>query len=999
MTLSQPDIVALRKAGDPEKALARCAEARAEIGDRPWIFVEELSCLFDLNRHDEIIGRVEAATPSLQWHPNVRLIHARALAETGDRDRALSECRQALNDRPDMAPAYYYATRLLLEDGRNAEAIEVAQAGLRACPGDLTLMQRKFAALRGDGHLDAAAKAAADVTARHPDFGPGWLMRIRHDRSRQRSASALDLLAEAAAAVGDVPDIARHLLIEEVGCLIDLRRFSDAQARLEAAPPEFSQTPQGRFFWARIMAETGQTQAALSLCEELIDDAPEAPHSRHVMLRVLLDTGQIRRAIRVAKAGLLLQPNHPGLSLALATALQADGQIDTAIERVSRIAAERPDLLEAWTLWARFERDRGAFDAAADVLRNATARFPGNLNLTRHRVAIARDAGALEDAFRLCWAQPDAAPDLSDPKARLGVVPDLPVEALAIAIERPGLPIAKALLSVVLQQIDQIEIEHLPTIAGQAEMLGDEGGAAQAYRALFARETWPIHTAIAVVRRAHALDQSGIMTALLAKIRGRVAAAERTVFDYRAARIQAGPEKALAMARRGVTGIVRRNKPQAMDLAQLLAASGHTALAIRYLRRCLRAWPTHAPFFHLLIRQNVELSAFDTASEWLDRWHGHSPPADARLLRHHVLTMAGRRDDAMAMVVDEMSKPRFDLPLQPSLFHAICQGDLEHAERLAMLMRDQPRINQAASHHFGTSHAGSLVNDLRLLHRSLGRRGRAALAAGRIAPEVAETYFSAAARVLDGVGDDAVPPASDAPMMPQRIIQYWDTVKAPPEVENLMQGWAETPGHEYMRLNAQTARRWLLQTYGPGHVRAFRAAHNPAEGSDFLRLCVLYAVGGIYMDADNKRDGDIEAMRRKAGSLVLFREPFGAIANDVILAAPKNPVIGMAMERARAALLSGDTESTWIKTGPGLLARVVAFAILSNENEATEGLQLRPQHALREVCFPRMELPYKSTARYWNDRVGRAPRQIAKVLEALATGARAAPERQPAMYQ
>lgn len=66
-------------------------------------------------------------------------------------------------------------------------------------------------------------------------------------------------------------------------------------------------------------------------------------------------------------------------------------------------------------------------------------------------------------------------------------------------------------------------------------------------------------------------------------------------------------------------------------------------------------------------------------------------------------------------------------------------------------------------------------------------------------------------------------------------------------------------------------------------MRAFKLASHVAEESDFLRLCLLLADGGIYADADDLLTGTPEALLQDGAGLVVFPEPtLGSIENNLL---------------------------------------------------------------------------------------------------------------------
>ena len=142
-------------------------------------------------------------------------------------------------------------------------------------------------------------------------------------------------------------------------------------------------------------------------------------------------------------------------------------------------------------------------------------------------------------------------------------------------------------------------------------------------------------------------------------------------------------------------------------------------------------------------------------------------------------------------------------------------------------------------------------------------------------------------------------------------------------------------------------------------------AKKPAEECDFLRLCLLFVYGGIYADADDRMIGSPDDLLSYGPRLIVFREPFGAIENNLICAPKRHPVIKRAMAMARRALLRRDNDMIWSKTGPGLLTRVVALSVLDDPEAAAETITVVPLVELGRYVQTHVELPYKRGVSHW----------------------------------
>jgi hypothetical protein len=131
-----------------------------------------------------------------------------------------------------------------------------------------------------------------------------------------------------------------------------------------------------------------------------------------------------------------------------------------------------------------------------------------------------------------------------------------------------------------------------------------------------------------------------------------------------------------------------------------------------------------------------------------------------------------------------------------------------------------------------------------------------------------------------------------------------------------------------------------------------------------------------------KPDHSLGAGQRGA---LLFREPFGAVPNNFLASAPGHPFFVRAAEMACEALLRRDNESTWSKTGPGLLTRVAAVQILEDAGRVAASVSILPIWRLRREVLIHGALPYKKTEAHWNGATIRIGKGASDALLRLAS--------------
>jgi hypothetical protein len=209
-----------------------------------------------------------------------------------------------------------------------------------------------------------------------------------------------------------------------------------------------------------------------------------------------------------------------------------------------------------------------------------------------------------------------------------------------------------------------------------------------------------------------------------------------------------------------------------------------------------------------------------------------------------------------------------------------------------------------------------------------------------------------------------------ATRIPRQIVQFWDAETPPPEVEALMRSWRRAgDGFEHIAFNDRSAEAFILQHASSDVLRAFRRASHATQRSDIFRLAYLASNGGIYADADDRFVSSIDALAPAGATLVAYQENYGTIANNLLSAEPKHPVIIRALALATESINRGDRDIVWLSTGPGLMSR--AFAQVAAETDQLAWLASTKIREYWELpLFVAIHCParYKRTSRHWSGK-------------------------------
>lgn len=169
--------------------------------------------------------------------------------------------------------------------------------------------------------------------------------------------------------------------------------------------------------------------------------------------------------------------------------------------------------------------------------------------------------------------------------------------------------------------------------------------------------------------------------------------------------------------------------------------------------------------------------------------------------------------------------------------------------------------------------------------------------------------------------------------IPHHLYMYWDQ-NPPSEIVENIQYHRELLDEDFTAFDYESASEWLYEHYGREAREFFQQARHPAEAADLLRLHVIAAKGGWWLDADLriKSDDAWDNLAFVPTSCQLFTTHNFVLHNDFFGAAPSHPIISNALLTAWANTFRHAGLYIAFKTGPGVLNRAVSRAIFQKVN-------------------------------------------------------------------
>lgn len=856
--------------------------------------------------------------------------------------------------------------------GRRGDAVALLERVHRQLPGNATVAVALARACQAAGEHTRADAQFAAVLEQHPGH-PGAL------RGRVDTALALDdpqlALQRCQQALARIPG--DRGLREQQGTLLQrCQRPAEAAQVFQLLVEEQPHRLFLRLRLAVALRLSGDPAGSLRLCAQVLQREPDNRLALGNRIEAALAANDPGEALRCCAAALQHHPGDQELQHQRARALLRAGRTSEAMAELEALRAAAPDSIPLAIELARAYQRAGEPTAAEPLLDGILREQPRHLGAALARADLAEQGRDLPGALAVLERAVSPA-DLSQAEPQL-LLRHLELAHLAGDAGRIEQALTAARRLHGEGTLGRWTEPQLLRLTRAAEAAGEETLAANAIRLLAGREHLQQDTALLLVRKAHTAGEAALATELSEALAERLPPGCRHTFPIEAALICQGPEAAYRLARESLPA--PRQPADVELLARLMTQSGRNPLARRYLGLCLRAWPEAVGLRRLFAEACLHSGGADQLAALLDALESSGQTSESAGLRMRLLLETGALEEALALASEREAQGLVTgMGNAQLLMLCLSLGRLEEAETLAGLeARNLARGSKGAAQFSVTEH-GRKLNELKLY--------RIEAQTGEPEADLAQRFVFPAqqiiARWLQQHDQPESPIAHEASAIPRRILQYWDGANIPEELSTVMHSWQKQPGFAYDRLDRTLALEFLLNEFDPDHAQAFHLANSATEESDFLRLCWLLAKGGIYADADDKLIGDPADLLPPGTGLVVVRNPWREITNNLICARAGHPVLQWAVDRARRALVNRDNNSPWAKTGPGLLTRAVA-TYLCQESAADNrrDLCILERNTVYPVVQMHLRLSYKSTPHYWNALVSEID---PGVLEALSS--------------
>lgn len=832
----------------------------------------------------------------------------------------------------------------LRRNGQHRDSIRCLTQALADWPGNGRLQLALSISHRLAGDYEESLYRAETILARQPENPAALLARVETLAAAGDLQLAMERLEQALRLQPD------HLPLQlRMGVLLrQIGRPSDSAARLAALADQHPADATILRALAISWHAAGNAERCLELCAELLKHAPQDAQIRLLQIAALERLQHFDRALDLLNGFLLDAPGHLSARLRRADLLRKQGRCREAIADLASLSPAHRDSAPFRITLARCHQTVGDDETGLELLEAVLRENPADHGALLLRIDSLQQLGAqdrLEDALRSVGSQ------LESCGAAHGQNPFVSVICKGIRL------IPRALAAQLLDRHAASIVAAAPALPPRflwavydvAEQLGMSSLAGALADILLAHEDMDIAVASMIVTTCFRVGLPN-WRAIALHLEGRLPPHDRNTLQIETESLDGLPGPALA----------RRKSPPAqprparvMLIARLLKQQGRIRVAARYLgfaRRVFGQDPALLQEHAICLcgsgqveaaRKILAEAANSTQSglAWREAiaagWAEVDETGQAvRLLDATPLHRATRNDWYVASV--------------------LAGPDRDHAAQLARDLH-----GQTTEVHFAASIRGQLLTEAGQGYQATG--GDLILPAIRLLAEWTDGQ-------ADGSGTES------QGQIPSRIVQYWSQGKLPPQLVPAVESWRQAGGFEHHLFDRAMARDFLHDRLGLDWLRAFSRAGSATEESDFFRLCHLALEGGIYADCDDWLIGDAKALLDSGADLALYREPSGVLGNNIIIAPPHHPAILWAAVAAKRALLDRHGESTWAKTGPGLLTRAAAHHVAkAKAGGARPLLRIMPRWMLGGIVQYHSPIAYKFGKTYWN-RSGTADR-------------------------
>ena len=278
---------------------------------------------------DNALASLRSALAAAPDDASAMTLMARAHERAGNREQ-MAEMLVLAAEASDYAPdEALLLARHFAQTGRETEAERAIVEALRRSPGNVQLLTSlaEFYLRTENWEQAEAIESALRATGDQRAIELADRIRLSLLRGQERSDELLAMLDSLDTGQANSTGTTLARIRVHVG----QGDMESARAELDSAIAADPDNPALKFFSAALVQSTGDTETALGMYQEILQEAPTAERVHMSVLNILMARGDFEAASAAAESALASIPESANVRFAQAGILEALGDIDGAI--------------------------------------------------------------------------------------------------------------------------------------------------------------------------------------------------------------------------------------------------------------------------------------------------------------------------------------------------------------------------------------------------------------------------------------------------------------------------------------------------------------------------------------------------------------------------------------------------------------------------------------------------------------------------------------------
>ena len=188
---------------------------------------------------------------------------------------------------------------------------------------------------------------------------------------------------------------------------------------------------------------------------------------------------------------------------------------------------------------------------------------------------------------------------------------------------------------------------------------------------------------------------------------------------------------------------------------------------------------------------------------------------------------------------------------------------------------------------------------------------------------------------------------SSTSKIPKLIIQTYKNNKIDPKIRDDIFAMLDmNPEYNYMFVTDDSGRELIKNNFDANILGAFDKLKLGAAKADFIRYCILYLFGGVYIDLDSKIKCDLKTFIKDEDEFIFLVDESPNVEQWILFTRPRSVIYKHIITEMVKRIHSNEPH-VWDTTGPKLINAIVYNIIMGtnhyycDERDGINGAQKR----------------------------------------------------------